>query len=552
MKKAQKTLALLTAAALTAGVLAGCGGSGASRADSGMTKPADSAGNAGTAETGADPSDFTYPMSDRSLTYWCELSDNIGSYYKNLGDTPFGKGLMEKTGVAITFQHPPAGGADEQFNLLVADGDLPDVIEYHWQSYPGGPEKAISDGVIVPLNDIIDQYCPNLKAYLDANPETARQCRTDDGHYYAFPFIRGDDQLRVTQGLFLRQDWLDELGMEIPTTIEEWHAVLKAFKDKKGATAPFAYVYTNDQLTDNNPFAYAYNTTRNFYVGDDGMVHFGAAEENYKQYLQTMHDWYAEGLLDPDMLTSTYETVSAKVSNGSAGAAYGWPGSCMGVWSFAGMENDPNFNMQPCPQPSSEKGVPAKMGQIDNICPNQGMVAISTSCKDVETAARLLDWAYGEEGHLYYNFGTEGVSYEMKDGIPTYTDLIMHNPDGLAIATAMSHYIRGNYNGPFVQDLNYLKQYYTLDGQKKAVATWTVETASKHTLPNITPTAEESEEFSTIMNEVKTYRDEMTNKFILGTESLDNFDQYVETLNSLGLQRAIDIENAALERYNMR
>ena len=69
---------------------------------------------------------------------------------------------------------------------------------------------------------------------------------------------------------------------------------------------------------------------------------------------------------------------------------------------------------------------------------------------------------------------------------------------------------------------------------------------------NVAPTAEESEEYSTIMNEVETYRDEMTNKFILGTESLDNFDQYVETLNSLGLQRAIEIQDAALERYNKR
>ena len=63
---------------------------------------------------------------------------------------------MENTGVDITFLHPPTGGENEQFNLLVADGDLPDVMEYHWQNYPGGPEKAISDGVIVSLNDIID------------------------------------------------------------------------------------------------------------------------------------------------------------------------------------------------------------------------------------------------------------------------------------------------------------------------------------------------------------------------------------------------------------
>ena len=180
------------------------------------------------------------------------------------------------------------------------------------------------------------------------------------------------------------------------------------------------------------------------------------------------------------------------------------------------------------------------------------MVAITTSCKDVEAAARLLDWAYSDEGHMYYNFGTEGVSYEMVNGEPVYTDLILNNSDGMAPGTVMTHYLRGNYNGPFVQDLRYLKQYYTLDGQKKSNETWAVATAAQYAMPNVTPTAEESEEYSTIMNEVETYRDEMTNKFILGTESLDNFDQYVETLNSLGLQRAIEIQDAALERYNKR
>ena len=287
-------------------------------------------------------------------------------------------------------------------------------------------------------------------------------------------------------------------------------------------------------------------------MGEDGKSHYGAAEQNYKEYLQTMHDWYAEGLLDPDMMTSSYETVSAKMSNGNAGASFGWAGSRMGVWSNAGVEIEPKFNLQPCPYPSRDKSTPVKMGQIDSACPNQGMVAITTSCKDVEAAARLLDWAYSDEGHMYYNFGTEGVSYEMVNGEPVYTDLIMNNSDGMAPGTVMTHYLRGNYNGPFVQDLRYLKQYYTLDGQKKSNETWAVATAAQYAMPNVTPTAEESEEYSTIMNEVETYRDEMTNKFILGTESLDNFDQYVETMNSLGLQRAIEIQDAALERYNER
>ena len=155
---------------------------------------------------------------------------------------------------------------------------------------------------------------------------------------------------------------------------------------------------------------------------------------------------------------------------------------------------------------------------------------------------------------MYYNFGTEGVSYEITDGNPVYTDLILNNPDGLPISQAMSAYIRGNYNGPFVQDVRYLMQYYTLPEQRDTVSVWgsASSNAAAHVMPPITPTSDESKEFATIMNQVNTYRDEMTLKFIFGDESLDNFDTYVANMEKMGLARAIEIENNALERYNNR
>ncbi|MBD5095051.1 MAG: extracellular solute-binding protein [Subdoligranulum sp.] len=544
----KKILAFLMAAVMAVAMLAGC----SSSSSTGTSTPADPATPADSNTSGSEPAEFTYPMSGRELTYWTALNENVASTYTELGETPFGQGLQERTGVNITFLHPPTGGSDEQFSLIIADGDYPDLMEYHWQSYSGGPEKAIADGVIIELTDIIDQYCPNLKAYLESRPDVDLQCKTDEGHYYAFPFVRGDPELQVTMGLFIRQDWLDDLDLEIPTTIDEWHDVLTAFKEEKGATAPFSYEFSMGSLTDNMPFAYAYDTCRTFYVGDDGKVHYGAVEEGYRKYLETMHQWYEEGLIDPDIATASFDQVSAKMAGGQAGASFGWAGSRMGVWTNAGIENDPNYDLQPCPYPGAEAGTTAKMGQMDNICPNQGMVAITTSCKDVEAAARFLDWAYSEEGHMYYNFGTEGVSYTMENGSPVYTDLLMNNPDGLATGTVMTFYLRGNYNGPFVQDLRYLQQYYTLDGQKKSNATWTVPTADKYKLPPITPTSEESDEFSMIMNEVNNYRDEMTLKYILGTESLDSFDDFVATMEKMGLDRAIDIQNAALDRYNAR
>lgn len=546
MKKSNKVLALLTAVSLSAGLLAGCGGSASSASSSaaGSSTAADSA-NAATEE-------FSYPMSGKELTYWCELNTNVSANYTNMGDTPFGQGLMERTGVTITYLHPPTGQLNEQFNLILADGDLPDIMEYTWQSYPGGPQKAIEDGNILALNDIIDQYCPNLKAYLEAHPDVDRQCKTDEGNYYMFPFVRGDDSLRVSTGLMIRQDWLNDLGLEMPTTIDEWHDVLTAFKTEKGATAPFAFEYTTPSLRNNWPFMSAYNTTAEFYVGDDGKIHYGPAEENYKEFLATMNQWYKEGLLDPDMPTAQLDQVSAKMTSGAAGASLGWIGSRMGVWTTAAKETDPNYDLEAAPVPTLNKGETAKMGPMDNVVVNNGGAAITTRCKDIEAAARLLDWAYSDEGHMYYNFGTEGESYTMENGEPVYTDLILNNPDGLPIAQAMSGYIRGNYNGPFVQDVRYAQQYYTMDCQKKAQATWTVPEASEHVLPPITPSSGESEEFSAIMNEINTYRDEMTLKFILDTESLDNFDKFVDTMNQMNLKRAIEIENSALDRYNAR
>lgn len=71
-------------------------------------------------------------------------------------------------------------------------------------------------------------------------------------------------------------------------------------------------------------------------------------------------------------------------------------------------------------------------------------------------------------------------------------------------------------------------------------------------MPPVTPTSEESREYSAIMNEINTYRDEMVLKFIFGTESLDNFDTYVKNIENMGLDRALEIQRAALERYNAR
>lgn len=556
MKK--RACALLMATVMAAGAVTGCGssentgsGGGAGEATTAAATQASEGNKEGAA---AVPEEFSYPMAaGDKLQYWCDLTTTVSANYANLGDTPFGQGWQSNTGVEIEFLHPPTGQMKEQFSLILADGNLPDLMEYNWTvDYPGGPEKAIKDGVIMPLNDVFAQYCPNITKYLEENPDIDRMIKTDEGHYYVFPFIRGDENLMNTIGLMLRKDWLDDLGMEVPTTIDEWHQVLTAFKNEKGCSAPYSFEYTNPQYLGADPFVAAFGVNRSFYLGSDGTVHFGATEPGFKDYLAAMNQWYSEGLIDPDLATLKNDQVSAKITNGQAGASMGQAGSRMGTWTTAARTTTPEFTLVPAPVPTLEKGGQAEMGYIENPFSGRASVAITTSCKDVERAARLMDWAYGEEGHMFFNFGVEGESYTMVDGYPTYTDTILNNPDGLPVSQAMSAYIRGNYNGPFVQDIRYLEQYYTMEEQRQTPIVWGQCNGAAHTMPPITPTSDESKEFSTIMNEINTYRDEMILKFIFGTESIDNFDTYVKNIENMGLARALEIENAALDRYNSR
>lgn len=542
--KHTRSLAVFLALALSLGIFSGC--SGASSAPS--SAPASAASDT----TSISNQEFSYPMSDGDpISYWMELNSNISTNFASMEDTPYAQGLMERTGITIDYEHPPAGQASEQFGLIVADGNMPDIIEYDFLSgYSGGPEKAIKDGVILELSDIIDQYCPNLKAYLEANPDVDKMIKTDSGNYYTFPMIRGNEELCTFLGLYIRDDLLTEYNLEMPSTLEDWHTVLTTFKEN-GIEYPLTTGFAREDIRDSNPFVFAAGVGINFYLGDDGQVHYGPAEENYKTYLSTFAQWYSEGLIDPDFASLNLDQVSSKMTTGTSAVTWGYVGSHLGAWIPAGRETNPDYSLSAAPFVAEEKGSTPEYGYTTSKFGGYG-ASITTSCKDVERAARLLDYLYSEEGALYTNFGEEGVSYTMSGSEPVYTDLILNNPDGWSVGQAMSAYCTAPINAPHVQDARYLAQYYVLPQQQNAPATFAATNASAHALPPISPTPEESSEYNSIMNEIKTYQDEMEIKFILGTESLDNFDAYVETLQKMGLARALEIQNAALERYNAR
>jgi putative aldouronate transport system substrate-binding protein len=493
------------------------------------------------------------------ITVWMELHQNFSQIFKNMGDTEFAKELQKRTNTKVTYLHPPAGQAREAFNLLLASGDLPDVVEFNWYTIPGGPAKAIADGYILKLNDVIDKYAPNLKAYLAAKPAIARMIKTDEGWYYSFPFLRGEEDsspLLFTSGIIVRKDWLDDLKLPMPEVIGDWETTLKAFKDKKGATAPLSLIYvssTSWELTNQlvNCFAPAFDANGQYYV-DGGKVKLGIVQPGFKSFLAEMNGWYKQGLLDPNFATADRKAVEANFTGGKSGVTQGSAGQNIGRYMQVMTAKDPKVSVTGAPVPGPRRGELAKFYTRKSIYGDGNTGAISAKSKNVAAAARYLDYAYGKDGMLLFNFGIEGKSYTMVNGVPTYTDWVMHNPDKLAPTLAMSHYLRGHTNGPFVQMLGYLQQYYELPEQKAANSNWTRHRQPEFNLPPVTPTVDESSQLAKTMTDIRTYADEMQIKFVMGTEPITKFDEYVAQINRLGLDKTLAIWQAALERYNKR
>ncbi|MBD2871069.1 ABC transporter substrate-binding protein [Paenibacillus sp. IB182493] len=492
-----------------------------------------------------------------SFSYWVELDGDSAASLTNFSEVAAYKKLEEITGTKVEFKHPGGDGAQvkEQFNLMIASRNLTDVIQTNWLAVPKGPQNAIEEGTIIRLNELIDEHAPNFKKFLDENPDIANMIMTDKGDIYAFPFIRKADQLKVYYGPIVRQDWLDKLGLDKPATIADWEATLTAFRDQdpngngQKDEVPFLLetgAVRNESL---NQLIGAWGILAKFYQ-KDGKVQYGELQPEYEQFMATLSDWYAKGLIDKDFPAVDGKLKDAKVTGDTLGAFYGFASGSIGKYLDL-VKDHPTFALSALSHPALQAGGVSAAGQLSPTYPGEHAVVITSEAKNPEKIVKWLDLGYGEEGHMLFNFGIEGESYAMKDGKPEYTEVITQNPDGLAFKQAQARYMRTHFGGPFLQDLDSFLQQMKYPQQLEAVDVW-AQAENQIQLPPITLTAEESAKVASIMNDVNTYSDEMIIKFIMGVEPMSNFADYVDTLKQFGVEEAIGVYQAALDRYNNR
>lgn len=491
-------------------------------------------GDTGTGEKVGD----SYPLNSKEkLTVWTTLPLNPN--YSSPEQQPEFKAMIDQIGVDLEFK---VGQSTEQFNLMLASGEMCDIIITNWAGLPGGPQKYIDNNTIVPLNDLIDKYSPNLKKYLESRPDIDKMIKTDNGDYYVYPNIKDDDELCVFYGPALRKDLLDKCGLDIPETIDEWHTALKKFKDE-GVKSPLSLY--GDGL---NAFSAAYDVINDYYIDDSGKVVFGPAQKGWKDFLTTMKSWYDEGLIDKDLGTVDRSIVQGKMVSGAVAASAGYLAGDMGKWLESGTSVTEGYDIAGTKYPTLEKGQNTKLGIRSNNYDGDFSAAISSTCKNKELAARVLDYGYSEAGKLMFNFGIEGESYEMKDGKPVFKDEILNAAGG----DSLSAYSWMTSGGPSILMPEMYSQRLKFEQQRDAMKKWGENDMKKHKIPNYTYTDEETEIDSQYSTTIKTHTDEMLYKFIMGKRSLDEFDTFVSELNQMGLDKVLQVKQAAVDRYNKR
>lgn len=505
---------------------------------------------------------FVYANAETAnLTIFAPLAD---SEVSNHADVPSMQKLAELTDVNVEWIHPPVGQESEQFNLMVISQEFPDIIYSNWTNYDGGPEKAIQDDVIIALNDYIDEYAPNLKALFEKYPEAKRQATTDDGTIYCFPFIRGvvlneeTAGLNFTQGPIYRKDWADKLGFAEPVTIDDWYNMLVAFRDNDmngngdpSDEIPFSGVYNNGTGYSFNYFTAAFGCLEGFYL-EDGKVNHSILSPKYKDYLNTMRKWYAEGLLDPDFLAVDSNTFQAKATSGLVGSWFGSETAHFANYAKVMKETVPEADLEPVHWATAEDGTSYTAQPAVNVICNGKGFALSSQCTNIEAAMRYLDYMYSEEGVRLVNYGIEGEHYTLdEDGNVHWTESMQKAIDEKGFRAAVIPVAFGGRSGYIYQDTQMVILAKTDPIQMVAVNTWG-ESSSDLIIPTITPTAEESTSFAMIMSDVNTYLQEMTGKYIMGLVGEDEYDTIVNNCKAMGIEEALEIENAAYARYLAR
>lgn len=419
--------------------------------------------------------------------------------------------------------------------------------------------RYAKQGVIIPVEDLIETCMPNLKKILDENPQYREMITAPDGHIYAFPWIEqlgeGKEAIQTIGGMpFINKAWLDKLNLPVPTTTAELEAALKAFKDNDmagdGQTIPMSFIMNGgneDMGFILGAFGEGYgDVPDHIAVSNDKKVIYTAAQDGYKEGLIWMNQLAQEGLIDPEAYTQDWSTYVAKGKAGRYGLCFTWDAANV----VANMDD-----FVPLPAlagPDGQKSAP-RASRSDTSGLQRGRCVLTSKCKDVSLAASWLDLMYEPQQSAQNNWGTYGqedsanIFEKTDDGMLTHMDLKGESPSEIRNAQMVG--------GPLAVLNSYYGKYVTCPDDAQYRLDWIKEVyepdmKEDYVFPNIFMSQEDLDQITQYTTDLDSYVNRMKSEFVMNGGVEEGWDQYIETLKKYGLDKYLEIMQKNLDEYN--
>lgn len=523
----KKIMALVLALALCISVFAACGGN--SSTESSGTEEATATESTGTEESTdgeatAEPIDVlnqeeTLPVSICYMTGFTQ------------SDSEMEKMFEEKYNIDITLEILP-GWSDGQakISLLMASDNIPNMM--WWWSMDTEYNKWVEAGLLQDVSEYMNTYTNIRDYYNKMDPLTLFYASEADGSIYRIP---GDVAEPSCECLWIRQDWLDNLGLEVPTTIEELEEVIRAFTeddpDGNGANDTYGLGGDGYDMRSFWPWIQAYDQTHynRFCVTDDGVVSYGPANEGTKKWLTDVAELYAKGYVVPSIITDTDR--DQEMANGGFGVTYSWcawnnPDAAAMMSFYA---SNPDAKWVPITMVTGENGEPQDDPATSAAWAYFGL---TKSCPDPERLYATYDDMCSPDNYVERRFGREGEHYEYdENGI--YVPIIGPDSEENTAQNIGLKIFDNCFNRKDECNIANTPDTTALFNKSGEMSRY----AAAHLVEWKDPASFETwlEYQADIQSEAEKYMWGV----IAGQESIDNWDNYIATLNSLGLEEVL-------------
>ncbi|QJD86596.1 extracellular solute-binding protein [Cohnella herbarum] len=492
---------------------------------------------------------------------------------QNLETNDFTKELERRFNVKFDWHVVPYEGAKEKRQISLAGGEYADayiLTTYIDQFSQADVLRYGKQGVFVPLNDLIDQYAPNIKAAM-AKDATLKAFNTaPDGNIYGLVSYSECFHCSYPNKMWLNTEWLKKLNLEMPTTTEEFKQVLLAFKTRdpngngkadeiplSGSTEDFG-VRVIPYLMN----GFIYDDDKNYLNLTNGKVDTVANKSEWKEGLTYIKGLYDEGLIDPGAFTQNSDAYKKIGEN--AGAQILGAGTAMhpAIFVDTGPDNDRGSDYNPVPPllgPHSSYAVYNTIG----VSPGAKFVITDKASKEQRIALiRMVDYMYTPEGQAFAEVGKEGLDWRRPiageralgpNVSPAFTRIpvkVGDKPNNAGWSGMGHFYMPKEYRDSWVQG----SDIYAPDGYERRLyeATLVYEGHEpKETFPiwSAWIDSNEADEANFLQTNIKSYVEENALRFITGNKNLnEDWDGYVRGLADLKIARYVEIMQKAYDR----